>query len=513
MNNKKIKIFCSYSHKDEEIKDELEKHLSIYKRIGLIELWTDRKILPGENWSLRINDEIENSDVVLFLVSADFISSDYCFEVEVKKAIKQHEMGQSVVVPIILRECNWEGAPFEYIQGLPTDMKPIVSKHWFSKDEGYNNVSLNLGKIIKVFLQKKKQGEIDEFNALPDSIESYINFIEKYKNGEYVNQVKSRLIEMDEENAWKLANSESTLHSYKSYLIKYPIGSYSDLAKKAIAEIDIKKEIDAQNINKYIESVVEKLDSEKVKGQIINHLAYLINLMNTQEEKNQINLSLVFVGNPGTGKTSAARMYGEILKKIGLLKNGHVVEVSRHDLIAGFVGQTSLKVNTVVESAIGGVLFIDEVYTISIGSQDSFGQEALNTLMYLMEKYKGAICFIFAGYPKEINDFFELNVGLKRRISNTIKFDNLEPEILIKVFKAKLDKQGFNYTQEYIDMVKQIIIKESKMGKPYFGNYIFVENLLQNSVMNFIVKKKTKDLNLSEKKLDIDDIPIEFETK
>lgn len=126
-NNKmpQSKVFISYSHKDEQYREELEKHLVMLKRKGLIQTWNDRKILPGQDWGKEISKELEASDIIVLLVSSDFLASDYCFDIEVQQAMKQHELGTSTVVPIILRSCDWHDAPFGIIQGLPKDAKPI----------------------------------------------------------------------------------------------------------------------------------------------------------------------------------------------------------------------------------------------------------------------------------------------------------------------------------------------------------------------------------------------------
>lgn len=145
---KKIKIFYSYSHKDEALKEILDTHLSILRRKNIIDTWSDRKIIPGQPWDLEIEKEIEKADLILLLISADFIASDFCYEKEVTKAVEFHKKGEKTLVPILLRECDWLGAPFERIQGLPSDMRAITSKHWHNLDEAFNNVIQGLKKSI-----------------------------------------------------------------------------------------------------------------------------------------------------------------------------------------------------------------------------------------------------------------------------------------------------------------------------------------------------------------------------
>jgi DNA replication protein DnaC len=164
----KIKVFYSYSHKDENLREMLESHLSALRRQGYIDDWHDRKLIPGSDWDASINDRILSADLILFLISSDFIASDYCYDLEVKKAIELYRDGKCLIVPIILRECDWSDTPFSKIQGLPTDMKPIVSKHWHNIDEAFTDVIKKLKKTINELIVAKKI-TIDKIRKLSDS--------------------------------------------------------------------------------------------------------------------------------------------------------------------------------------------------------------------------------------------------------------------------------------------------------------------------------------------------------
>jgi hypothetical protein len=120
------KVFFSYSHRDEELRDELEKHLAIIKRQGFIETWHDRRITAGEVLSREIDQNLETADVVLLLVSADFLASDYCYEIEMTRALERHEAGEARVIPVILRPCDWHDAPFGKLLATPPDGKPVT---------------------------------------------------------------------------------------------------------------------------------------------------------------------------------------------------------------------------------------------------------------------------------------------------------------------------------------------------------------------------------------------------
>jgi hypothetical protein len=134
-----LKVFISYSHADEELKDELLKHLKPLERMNLITSWNDRKLIAGDNWGQEISKSLEEADLVLVLVSIDFINSKYCYDIELDRALERHSIGDCKVVPIILRGCLWQHTPFAKLQALPRDGRPI--KSWGDIDEALSNVA------------------------------------------------------------------------------------------------------------------------------------------------------------------------------------------------------------------------------------------------------------------------------------------------------------------------------------------------------------------------------------
>lgn len=147
-------VFLSYSHKDENIREELATHMHSLIRSNLISTWSDKMIVPGQDWEQEIIHNIETADIILLLVSADFIKSDYCFDKEVKLAVKRTEQNDAILVPIIARTCNWKDTPFAKFQVLPTGAKPINS--WSDKDEAYTDIVIGLKKLIKASKVKEK---------------------------------------------------------------------------------------------------------------------------------------------------------------------------------------------------------------------------------------------------------------------------------------------------------------------------------------------------------------------
>jgi hypothetical protein len=132
-------LFYSYSHKDAELREELERHLSILKRSGIVQGWHDRAIDAGAEWAGQIDEHLGKADIILLLISADFLASDYCYDIEMKRALARHEAGEAIVIPVILRPVDWSGAPFAKLQCLPTHAVPVTS--WANRDEAFRDVA------------------------------------------------------------------------------------------------------------------------------------------------------------------------------------------------------------------------------------------------------------------------------------------------------------------------------------------------------------------------------------
>lgn len=148
-----LRLFYSYSHKDESLRDELETHLSILKRQGAINSWHDRKIMPGQDWKGKIDANLEDAQIVLLLISADFLASDYCYDVELKRALERQLIGSACVIPVILRACDWTAEPtISKLQALPKDAQPVMS--WGNKDEAFTDIAKGIRAATELFRSK-----------------------------------------------------------------------------------------------------------------------------------------------------------------------------------------------------------------------------------------------------------------------------------------------------------------------------------------------------------------------
>ncbi|MBD8070714.1 AAA family ATPase [Bacillus sp. PS06] len=237
--------------------------------------------------------------------------------------------------------------------------------------------------------------------------------------------------------------------------------------KKFKLEKELGKIIGLHEVKEFVRSLEKQLLAQKLRQSAG------IKTVTTQS------LNMIFTGNPGTGKTTVARVVGELLKKMGVLKTGKMVEVDRGDLVASYAGQTPEKVKEVFMSALGGILFIDESYALST---DSMGKEAIDTLVRLIEDHRDSVIVILAGYEKDMRDFLKTNSGLKSRFPININFPDYTISELLAIAKLMTTKEGYTLTEPSLDALSQLLQREIKRSKADAGNGRLVRNVLEEAL-------------------------------
>ena len=226
------------------------------------------------------------------------------------------------------------------------------------------------------------------------------------------------------------------------------------------------------------------LDSVKKEVESLRNLIK-IQAMRAQHGLPNTNMSyhMVFTGNPGTGKTTVARIVAGIYKEIGILEKGHLVETDRAGLVAEYVGQTAPKTNAKIDEALDGVLFIDEAYTL-VGEGSDFGSEAIATLLKRMEDDRSRLVVILAGYTNEIKEFIDSNPGLQSRFNRYIEFEDYKAEELIEIFRSNLKKAKYKIKRDAFEWLKQYISYKVMTKDENFGNARFIRNTFEKVVQN-----------------------------
>ncbi len=260
------------------------------------------------------------------------------------------------------------------------------------------------------------------------------------------------------------------------------------------------KQEESHSIDEYLDELNRLVGLEKVKKDV-NSLINLVQIRKIREERGisqpAMSLHLVFSGNPGTGKTTVARLLSKIYHEIGLLSKGHLVECDRSSLVGGYVGQTAIKTQDVIQKALGGILFIDEAYSLASSSENDYGQEAINTILKAMEDNRDDLIVIVAGYPALMDNFLNSNPGLESRFNKFIYFDDYDDEQLYEIFmlmadeaSLKLDEPAEQYLKEYLKKMYETRSKNFANGR---------------SVRNFFEEVLTAQANRLAPKEDITD--------
>lgn len=260
------------------------------------------------------------------------------------------------------------------------------------------------------------------------------------------------------------------------------------------------------------EDVMIKLDAliglTQIKQKVRDHASYIQFLQLRRDkgfdEKEQINVHSVFIGNPGTGKTTVAKMMGKLYKKMGLLSKGHVHEVDRVDLVGEYIGQTAPKVKDAIEKARGGVMFIDEAYALARSNDDSkdFGREVIEILVKEMSNGPGDMAVIVAGYPKEMKHFLDSNPGLKSRFKLYFEFSDYLPQELSQIAEYACHEKGVQLSETARVKIDEIIVEAFRTRDRTFGNARFVYDIIEQAKVHLglriMLRENPKSLNKEE---------------
>lgn len=415
---------------------------------------------------------------------------------------------------------------FDFPQRISKKLKSLISMVFYGcvleevRDEvSDNSISKNNLKGYIIILLKvlglQQKLDKDSIDNLELGVRSY-NALKKAN----ITSIK-KLLDMSDEELLKVRNlGRKNVAEIRTQLIeKNYISSCEDeffenmeiLEFHPIPEDIFDDIVDKRN---YMDELQALVGIKAAKNQVKKILAFA-KMRKAMEEKGEqlepITLNMEFVGNPGTAKTTVARIVAGVLKEIGIITSGEFIEVGRADLVAQYVGQTAPMVKSVFQRAKGGVLFIDEAYSLLDKGNGRFGDEALNMIVQEMENNRKDTIVIFAGYPDEMDEFFLRNPGLRSRVPFRVRFDDYTTDELSDICELEAGKRGFLIDVKAKEIIKEIC--ESSTGNIENGNGRFCRNLVEKAVLNFALRnyggdEAAENIEYILKKEDFNDITV-----
>ena len=523
----------------EEHKEEVEKKAKEKYEKELEELYKNKLSKNAVAKFDALNNKIENLDILINNVASKYASNLYC-AIEVEEGIDKEPIIKAITDALFenghLKDKDGKRIknerktliqmmgkdPFTSAKLNPNTLYIIEEiDEFIFQNEGDRGSARRAKKAISKTFANPEKGVFVIFIGYPSELQMLFSFDNKMKylydnmkivvkeltNDElfelYVNKLDSFVadaVKADVEDHKKqfeefVVNNRHVIPFKNAELATFAAQYANAKGEFALPPSVYKK----QTLDESLGSVIG-LGTVKDKMRELEKYALFLNKAKSMNLKMPAqNLHMIFTGNPGSGKTMMARIMVQMLYDIGLIKHNKLVEVERKDLVAQYVGQTAPKVTEVVNKAVGGVLFIDEAYSLT-GSEGSYGAEAIATLIKAMEDRKDELVIIFAGYKDEMKRFVDSNPGIKSRIGYTFHFPDYTADELVEILQAKMNKSGFKINEKALEEIKKVI--KIYIKRKNFGNGRFVDKLMQEI---FIKHSQNTEAQMSE--ITVGDLP------
>ena len=461
----------------------------IYHKLGLLSkghvLEVDRVDLVGEyigQTAPKTQKQIEDArGGILFIDEAYSLA---------RSGEDSRDYGKEVIELLIKEMSDGPGDIAIFVAGYPKEMNAFIESNpglksrfsqYFTFDDYLPDELYDIGVSIAERLKLLVDDEARKVLKL-ELTDAFRNRDKNFGNARFVEGVinKSKMI-----MALRMMQAEDQKSLTKEQL--------STITKEDIIKVfaegkrkKLKLEINVNELMVALDELNELVGMENIKAEI-DELVRLIKYYNDigKDVLNKFSLHTVFTGNPGTGKTTVARILGKIYKALGILERGHLVEVDRESLVAGFVGQTAIKTNEKIQEAIGGVLFIDEAYALAeSGGSNDFGKEAIEVILKRMEDLRGQLIVLAAGYTENMNTFLTSNPGLNSRFDKKLHFDDYLPEEMMKIAAHYFEKEEMVVAQDAKEHLEKYFTDLYKNRDKFFGNARTVRQTVGEAIKN-----------------------------
>ncbi|MCB0507367.1 MAG: AAA family ATPase, partial [Bacteroidetes bacterium] len=400
------------------------------------------------------------------------------------------DYGKEVIEILIKEMSDGPGDIAIFVAGYPKEMNTFIESNpglksrfsqYFTFDdylpEELYEIGLSIAERLKLILDDEAKKTLKL-----ELTEAFRNRDKNFGNARFVEGVINKSKMLMALRLMKAPDQKALTKEQLSTITKEDIVQvFADTKRK-----QLKLEINEAELKLALDELNELIGMKNVKSEI-DELVRLIRYYNEigKDVLNKFSLHSVFTGNPGTGKTTVARILGKIFKALGILERGHTVETDREGLVAGFIGQTAIKTAAKIDEAMGGVLFIDEAYALTNKSgSDEFGQEAISTILKRMEDNRGKFLVFVAGYPDNMNEFLASNPGLSSRFDKKMHFEDYSPEEMMQIAELYIEREGLQLNDDAKAHLATYFDALYKNRDKFFGNARTVRQTIDEAIKN-----------------------------